>query len=491
MKQVPDKGLAKGHLIAHVADGSIGSELGLKPGDHVLSLDGRQITDIFDFHIWQLREKLILSVITAEHELIEFEIEKDADEGLGLSFESDMLGDCRTCHNKCVFCFIDQMPPNMRESLYLKDDDLRMSFLNGNYVTLTNMKDEELDRLIDYRLSPINVSVHTTDPKLRRLMMAHKQAGEIMNRLIRIASAGITINAQIVLCPDLNDDLALEKTLTDLADLGDALGSVAVVPVGLTRFRTKNRLYPLRPVTREDAVNTLDIIERWQQKLLLTKGRRTVFASDEFYLQAERSLPGYEAYEDFPQLENGIGMTAMTMRNLDDALQTLKRALSEDSIQQTDTDQISSEQVILATGTAFKPVLKRFAEQLSKLTSVGIHVLGVENRFFGTTINVAGLITGQDLVHDVHAWLAARPELNARDCTLIIPENMLRADTQMMLDDMTLDEISQALQVKLAVCHVDGSNLLDIIINLDRTLPYADDTSQSNWPAKRGDNQNE
>ena len=457
---------SQGHEIVHVDDKSIAVDLGLKPGDHVLSLNGKTIADIFDFHFWQLNEQLTLTVLTAEGQLIEFDIEKDADEGLGLSFADDMLGDCRTCHNNCVFCFIDQLPEGMRDSLYVKDDDLRMSFLNGNYVTLTNMSDEELDRLIEYRLSPMNISVHTTDPDLRRLMMRHKKAGSIMQRLQQIAKAGLVINAQIVLCPGLNDGPALEKTLSDLVSLGSSLGSAAVVPVGLTRFRKQNKLYPLTPVHRQSALETLAIIEKWQSRLLAASGSRKVFAADELYLIADKPLPSMEAYEDFPQLENGIGMAAQTLHQIKKDLDFL------DTQQLDSADKDKAKQpVVLVTGTSFAPLLHELAERMQKQLKLPVIVKAVKNDLLGHTITVSGLLAGCDIISQTADLLSKLQNETDENVSLILPSNLLRAGTKTLLDDLAVSDISRRLKVPVEICEADGSGLVDSICRLAGRCP--------------------
>ncbi len=467
MDRQVDKLKHQGHVIIHVAEKSIAEELGLKPGDRVLSLNGKTIIDVFDFHFWQLSEQLILAVLTAEEELIEFDIEKDADEGLGLSFSDDMLGDCRTCHNNCVFCFIDQLPEGMRSSLYVKDDDLRMSFLNGNYVTLTNMPDQELDRLIAYRLSPMNISVHTTDPDLRRLMMRHKQAGDLMRRLRRIAKAGLSINAQIVLCPGLNDGSALEKTLADLVSLGPSLGSVAVVPVGLTRFRRQKKLYPLIPVNQQVARDTLAIINKWQSRQLESSGSRTIFAADELYLTAGEPLPSIEAYEDFPQLENGIGMSVRT-------LDQIKRDIESVRTQTLKAQQKgqSAHPVILVTGTAFAPLLGDTAAQIRSRLNIPVSAAAIKNDALGHTITVSGLLTGSDIISQMTDILSKLRRETGQAGSLVLPSNLLRAGTETLLDNLTAADISRQLNVSVEVCAADGRGLVDTICRLAGRIVY-------------------
>ena len=281
----------QGQLIIAVEPGSIAADLGLCPGDRLLRLNGEPVKDVFAYRLQVLEEELLLEIRKADQTEIAFEIEKDADELLGLEFEDPLMDQSRHCHNRCLFCFIDQLPPGLRETLYFKDDDLRLSFLTGNYVTLTNLDDEELDRLIAYHLSPMNVSVHTTNPELRRFMMANPRSVKIMEQLRRIAAAGIEINCQIVLCPGLNDGCELERTLEDLETLGERLSSVAVVPVGLTKFREANGLPLLQAVDRTIARQVLEQTAYWQTRFQKRYGRRIFYAADEFYLRAEQAIP--------------------------------------------------------------------------------------------------------------------------------------------------------------------------------------------------------
>ena len=458
--------LQKAHLISHVAPGSIAEELGIKPGDRVMSLDNRIIEDAFDFYLWQLSEDLVLTVLTDGSELIEFEIEKDADEPLGLTFAQSLLDECRTCHNHCVFCFIDQLPEGMRQTMYLKDDDLRMSFLNGNYVTLTNISDTELDRLISHRLSPMNISVHTTDAALRIKMMGNRKAGAILGRLQRIAAAGLSINAQIVLCPGLNDGLALEKTMSDLYELGPSLNSVAVVPVGLTRYREQNHLVSLQPVSQQAAVLTIDKINHWQEKSLKERGNRLVFAADELYLLAKRPLPSFSEYDNFPQLENGVGMAVRTLSTIRESITSASRQLrGGNSAGQPD---LAGKTYILVSGIDFASLLQPLQLEISELLGCHIHVKAVENTFFGPLITVTGLLTGQDILVQLAAEIRQIQQIRMGSCEVIVPDNLFRAGTSVLLDDISLQDLTERLQIPVHACAADGSDLLDILLDLNR-----------------------
>lgn len=458
----------RGHAIAAVDPESIAAELGLRPGDRVLMLDEREIVDAFDFYLWQLEPELVLTVMTADGELLEFDIEKDADEPLGLSFEQAMLDACRSCHNRCVFCFIDQLPPGMRDSLYFKDDDLRMSFLSGNYVTLTNMTDSELDRLIRHRLSPMNISVHTTNPKLRRLMMGNRKADQIMERLKRIADAELLVNAQIVLCPGLNDQAELERTLTDLTSLGEALNSVAIVPVGLTRYRQPNKLYPLRPVGPDEANDLLRSVHRWQKHLLDQYGRRVIYAADEFYLQAGIPLPDEADYDGYPQLENGIGMATRTMAVIRERLAGSADATEPDQSAWPQTlvnraQMRPADAILNVTGRSFAPLLMRQITEAANQIPAEIAAVPIDNEFFGTSITVTGLLTGEDLIRQLPESIDAMRRKGHQSIHLIMPANCLRADRDVMLDNTTLQNLADRLNVPVHVCQPDGSDWLSIL----------------------------
>lgn len=472
-----------GHLISRVEPDSIAEEIGLKAGDGVLLIDGRSIRDIFDFRLRQLSDQLILTVRQGE-DLVEYDIEKDDDEELGLEFANPLLEDCGQCHNHCVFCFIDQLPQGLRASLYLKDDDLRLSFLTGNYATLTNISDDELDRLITYRFSPMNISVHTTDETLRKKMMRHPDAGCIMSRLRRIATAGLAINCQLVLCPGLNDGPELEKSLADLTGLGPSIRSIALVPVGLTRYRTDNGLFMLRACSPGEAAGVLQTVKNWQERMLALRGTRLIYAADEFYLKAGQSLPPPDQYDDFPQLENGVGMAALMLDALNHATSQLadntpavidkqpaapvERPLHAVAPRQHEHDDHDPETkstvrtgirrpvVLLATGTAAAALLQPYAARLSARFSLDLHIQPVVNTFFGETITVAGLLTGQDLIRQL-ACLPFRA-----DC-LILPACMLKADETVFLDDLTVQDLADGLDLPVFVGAADGQGLLGLL----------------------------
>lgn len=476
---------ATGHLISRIEEDSIADDLGLQPGDRVLLIDSQPVRDIFDFRLRQLSGKLVLTVLQGDS-TVEYEIEKDDEEELGLEFENPLLEDCSQCHNHCVFCFIDQLPRGLRPSLYFKDDDLRMSFLSGNYATLTNITDEELDRLITYRFSPMNISVHTTDEKLRLRMMRHPASGGILARLKRIAAAGLDINCQMVLCPGLNDGQALESSLADLTAIGPSLRSIALVPVGLTRFRKDNGLFKLNAFTPESAGQVLQTVEDWQSRMLDQRGTRLIYAADEFFLKAGCRIPATEHYEDFPQLENGVGMTALMLSALDHAIGRAGQADPDSDEGQIDPmaawqplwsffprsprpvhpaitqkeDAACSDNrgpsVLLATGTAAAALMQPYADRLSAVYQVNLHIQAIVNTFFGETITVAGLLTGQDLIRQL-------ADLSFRLDCLILPSCMLKADEPVFLDDLTVQDVAESLNLPVYVGAADGQGLLALL----------------------------
>ncbi|MGI6546502.1 MAG: DUF512 domain-containing protein [Fastidiosipilaceae bacterium] len=455
----------RGQLITAVEPGSIADELGIRPGDRLARLNDQPVRDVFAYRLQILEENLLLEIETEEGERLIFEIEKDEDELLGMEFEDGLMDESRHCHNKCVFCFIDQLPQGMRDSLYFKDDDLRLSFLTGNYVTLTNIDDEELNRLIDYRLSPMNVSVHTTNPELRFKMLGNPRSVKIMEQLDRIGRSGIELNCQIVLCPDVNDGMELERTLEDLETLGDSLLSVAVVPVGITKYRTENRLYPLNSFNQLSAEAVLDQVERWQRRFLKTAGRRIFFAADEFYLRARRPVPPYKDYEGFPQLENGVGMLALLTQEIESGLHD-RQSPAWDSSEAGRRDDSEPrllcgdlpgavDAVHILTGTDAAPWLERYARKMSELYPFQIQVHAVRNCFFGEKITVAGLLTGEDLFQAIERLTCQKSQ-----SVVLIPDCTLRADEDVFLDGVTPTQLSERTDCCVLVGRESGTGLL-------------------------------
>ncbi|MGN0599861.1 MAG: DUF512 domain-containing protein [Oscillospiraceae bacterium] len=413
---------------------------GIKENDILISLNGHNIRDVLDY-MYYAAEINVSATVERSGRRLTFHIEKSEYDDLGLEFETFLMDKKQSCTNKCIFCFIDQMPPNMRETLYFKDDDSRLSFLQGNYVTLTNLDQKEIDRIIEMRLN-INISVHTTNPELRCMMMHNRFAGEKLKYLKQFADAGIAMNCQIVLCPGINDGEELRRTLTDLGALMPNIKSVAVVPVGLTKFR--DELYPLEKFKKENAGQVIDLIEGFQAEFLKKYGTRLVFPADEFYITAERELPDGDYYEDYCQYENGVGM----LRSLADEF--------EAAIKNADYP-TKSRTVSIATGTAAYDFISKLVKQAEeKWENIKCNVYNIRNDFFGETITVTGLITAQDII----AQLKGR-ELGD---TLLISKNMLMRDSDIFLDDLRITDVEKALGVSVRPVDNDGFELLDAIL---------------------------
>ena len=438
-------------LISYVEPGSAAYEGGILPGDSLIKVNGHKIKDIFDYRYYTTEENVSLELIDSEGEPYIVDIEKDAEEDPGITFSEPLIDADRGCVNNCIFCFIDQMPPGMRDTLYFKDDDTRLSFLTGNYVTLTNIGYSELDRLVKYRLSPINVSVHSTNPQLRCKMLKHKGAGDILKKLDVLRKGCITVNAQIVLCPGYNDGPELERTLKDLLEFDECVASVSVVPVGLTKYRED--LTPLRLPTKEEAAETIDIIERFRKLSLEKNGTGFVYPADEFYIYAGRKIPDNDFYDDYPQLENGVGMLRLLDCQVCEYIQANKNKIAKK------LGKNYARNVDLATGVAaykFIDNICRYIENEFPGLHVNTHM--VVNDFFGHSITVAGLITGQDLI--------AQLKGNVSSNELLITENMLRSGETVFLDDMKTSDVETALGVEIKPVPDDGKTFVDMLLGL-------------------------
>lgn len=430
------------HTVKAIVPGSIAEEIGIEPGDKLLSIDGHEIEDIFDYQYYVEAEELLLLIEKPDGEQWELEIEKEEDETLGIEFGEGLMDEYRSCRNKCIFCFIDQMPQGMRDTLYFKDDDSRLSFLQGNYVTLTNMSDHDIQRIIKYRLEPINISFQTTNPELRCRMLHNRFAGDALKKVDELYRGGIEMNGQIVLCKGINDGEELERSIRDLTGYLPLLKSVSVVPVGLSQYR--EGLYPLEPFTKEDAREVLSVIHKWQEKLYREYGLHFIHAGDEWYLLAEEELPEEERYDGYLQLENGVGMLRLLFNEFSEGYEALEG------------DDRTGE-IALATGKLAFPCLREMAYQMEKkFPGLKIHVYEIRNDFFGERITVSGLITGQDLVNQLKGR-----NLGGR---LLIPCNMLKADEDIFLDDYTVKEVSDALQVPVDIVKSSGQDLIDAFL---------------------------
>lgn len=439
------------HVIASVEADSIAFEMEMEPGDEILQINGKEIEDIFDYQY--LIEDEYIEVLLRKHDSEEewlLEIEKDQHEDLGVTFENSLMDNYKSCRNKCVFCFIDQMPKGMRETLYFKDDDSRLSFLQGNYVTLTNMDDHDIDRIIRYRMEPINISVQTTNPELRKTMLHNRHAGEIFPKLRRLADAGIEMNGQIVLCKGLNDGEELERSIRDLYSYMPAMRSVSIVPVGLSKYR--EGLYPLEPFGAEDAGAVIDCIEKWQKKIYEEYGTHFVQASDEWYLLAGRDLPEPERYDGYLQLENGVGM----LRLLDEEVREEMEHYAGDD---------RKRHVTIATGRLAADWMRQMCRIITeKFPNVTADVIPIRNDFFGEMITVSGLITGTDLI----AQLKGR---NLGDAVLI-PCNMLRSGENVFLDDITVEQVILELKTSVEVVDREGKDLCLAVLGEKRSVSH-------------------
>lgn len=430
------------HIVKSVEPGSIAEEMGIEPGDKLLSINETEIEDVFDYHYYVNDEELVVLIQKPDGEEWELEIEKDYEEDLGIVFEQGLMDEYRSCRNKCIFCFIDQMPKGMRDTLYFKDDDSRLSFLQGNYITLTNMSDHDIDRIVKYHLEPINISFHTTNPELRCKMLHNRFAGEALKKVDKFYKGGIQMNGQIVLCRGINDGEELERSIRDLSKYMPLLQSVSVVPVGLTKYR--EGLEPLQPFTKEDAKEVLAIIEKWQKVFYEEYGLHFIHAGDEWYILAGQEIPEEERYDGYLQLENGVGMIRLLQNEFAEAFDVLEG----------DDRQV---EISMATGMLAYPYLQTMIEQLqTKYPNVKVHLYKVRNDFFGEKITVSGLITGQDLMKQLK-------EKPLGSC-LLLPCNMLRDGEEVFLDDVTLSELKETLQVDVDVVKSSGQDLLDAIL---------------------------
>ncbi len=429
------------NIIEEVAKGSIAEELEIVPGDILISINDNKVKDIIDYKYLITEEYILVEILKQDGEIWEFEIEKEFDEDLGIIFTNPLIDKAKSCQNKCVFCFIDQLPPNMRDTLYFKDDDSRLSLLQGNFITLTNMSEEEIDRIIQYRISPINISVHTTNPELRIKMLKNKKAGNVYEILKRFHEVRLEVNCQIVLVPGMNDGAELKRTLTDLQKLYPTIESVAVVPIGITKYREK--LEKVNSYNKLSSKIVLDQLAIMQNKFLKELGTRFVFPSDEFFALSEEQIPSIEDYEGFPQLENGVGLMKSFEYEIDLELNKLK------------DENIEEKSYIIATGTlAYRFMLEMAKKIQKKYNGLQLNVVPIKNDFFGTTITVSGLVTGIDLISQLKGVEAD---------AVIIPQSMLRCDDEVFLDNMTVAEVAKGLNTKVLISKVEGKSLIDSI----------------------------
>ena len=434
------------HIVESVDPGSIAEEMEIEKGDILLEINGNKIGDIFDYQYYTQDEYIEVLIRKPSGEEWLLEIEKDFDADLGITFENGLMDSYRSCHNKCIFCFIDQMPKGMRDTLYFKDDDSRLSFLQGNYVTLTNMSDEDVDRIIKYNLSPINVSFQTTNPELRCKMLNNRFAGQALEKAWKMAEAGVIMNGQIVLCKGVNDGDELEHSIRDLSKYLPNLESVSVVPVGLSKYR--DGLYPLEPFTKDDAKKVLDTIHKWQDKIYPEYGTHFIHASDEWYILAEEELPEEDRYDGYLQLENGVGMIRLLLNEVDEAMEEdRKKGRTSKSCE-----------VSIATGKLVYPFIRKMSDKImEQYPNIKINVFSIINNFFGEMITVSGLLTGQDIKTQLTGkYLGDK---------LLLPYNVLKSGDTVFLDDMNVTQLENALQVPIDIVKSSGRDFIEAILN--------------------------
>ena len=429
------------HTIISVTAGSVADTLGISPGDTLLSINDSNIRDIFDYRYLIYSEQIKISIRKTNGEVNIYTVTKTESDDLGLCFLKPLMDDAKSCQNKCIFCFIDQLPTGLRETLYFKDDDPRLSFLTGNYVTLTNIDQQDVNHITQYHLSPMRISVHAVNKRLRSRMLNNPRARRLMSVLRQFNKAGITLHFQVVLCKGINDGAALDHTIKKLLKLRPGAASLSVVPAGLTCHR--EGLHPLTPISADDAISVINQVERWQKKCMSVMGSVFTFCADELYLSAGIPIPPYEHYENFPQLENGVGMLALFEHNF-------MQALYEDHNIGT-----YSTPICIVTGMAAAEFMKKLINKYTTLfPNVTIAVIAVENRFFGTSVTVSGLLTGRDILNQVHINNPA---------VLFLPENAFRSGESVMLDGTTLDDLQNHYgnAVKVVIGSSNGKAFYD------------------------------
>jgi len=421
---------------------------GISPGELLISINSNEINDILDYRFYETSKNLSIVIKNNKQNSRTVTIRKGEYESIGLEFETYLMDKQLSCRNKCIFCFIDQLPKGMRKSLYFKDDDSRLSFLFGNYITLTNMSEHDVDRIIKMHISPINISVHTTNPELRVKMMGNRFAGKSLDILYRLAAAGIKINSQLVLCRGVNDGDELNRSLTDLGALYPSVQSIALVPLGITKYR--DGLYPLEPYDQPSADAVVQTVERYGNQFESDYGQRVCYAADEFYLKAQRPIPPAEFYGDFDQLENGVGLMANLKQEFEQALIDFKAPAE-------------NRHVTMVTGTAVYPFLNELLDELRiKCHNLICNVVPIRNNFFGHTINVTGLITGGDIIEQLNGMILGDE--------LLLPNVMLRREGDVFLDDVSLEDLQRELQVKITAVPNDGYELLNAILGSENNV---------------------
>ena len=438
-------------LVYEIKKKSIADEIGLEKGDYILSINGEEVIDILDYKFIVQDEYIELEVEHKNGELEIIEIEKDEDEDLGIVFEHELIDKPKNCHNKCIFCFMEQLPKDVRDTLIFKDDDYRLSFFTGNYITMTNMKESDIDRIIKYRLSPINISIHATDEATRCMMLNNRFAGKVLSYLDKLSKADIKINTQIVLCKGINDGKILEKTIIDLSKYIPALQSICIVPVGLSKNR--EGLYPLKKLTSKDSKKTIEIISKYQKEFKEKYNKPIVYLADEFYLKANEDFPKYEDYLDFDQLEDGIGMIPLFEYEFKKELEKLESKKIEKI----------SKTVTLITGMITKEYITDKARELMKIfKNIKINVVAIENEYFGKDITVTGLVVGSDIINTIDRLKNEKFDFGEY---IIIPEVMLKDDEDIFLDDTTLEKLQSKIDLNIVVSNTSANSFVKAIIS--------------------------
>lgn len=442
---------AKGHIIYKVETGSIADSLNIEAGDKLISINKHPIKDVLDYHYGITDEHLLVLIEKKDGQQWEIDIEKNLEEDLGLEFEEALMDGYQSCTNKCIFCFIDQMPANMRETLYFKDDDARLSFLQGNYITLTNLSDEDVERIIYYKLSPINISVHTTNKELRCKMLNNRFAGQALSKIHKLYENNITMNGQIVLCKGINDGKELERTIEDLTAYLPVMKSLSIVPVGITKFR--KGLSKLDKFETDDSKETIDIINKWQKICLDKFKTRFVYLSDEWYIKAGIPIPKEEDYEGYLQIENGVGMVRSFIEEFNEEYDKYKK----EELSSIINKDLPPREISLITGTLVYPTIKKLIKEIKEnFPKILVNIYPIRNDFFGEDIDVTGLITGQDIIN----------QLKDKDLgeSLLLPNVLLRHGQDILLDDIRVRDIEEALNTKITIVNNDGGSFLKAII---------------------------
>ncbi len=454
------------HIIRAVYPDSIAQEMGIEPGDILLKINDNEIGDVFDYR-YLIKDEYVEALIRkADGEEWLLEIDKEYDDDLGVEFENELMSDFRSCSNKCIFCFIDQMPPGMRDNLYFKDDDSRLSFLQGNYITLTNMSDQDVERIIQMQLAPINISVQTTNPELRCKMLNNRFAGDKLKFLDRLYEGHVEMNGQIVCCKGVNDGEELRRSITDLMKYLPFMRSVSVVPAGITKYR--EGLYPIPLFTKEEAGEIIDMIESYQPVCFEQYGLHFIHASDEFYITAERDFPEEERYDGYIQLENGVGMMRLFRVEFEEALAQATHGMKY-HVQKHKLKRM----ITVATGQLAHGLVQEFARRMMQAyPGLTIQTYGIRNDFFGETITVTGLITGQDLIAQLKEQQTQGVNLGE---TLLISAAMLRSGEQVFLDDVTIPQVEEALGLRVVVAESAGQDFVDAILHRDYCMERANE----------------